>query len=397
MISKGAQVCHVPAWLRAAKLSAVASRLGTPVYVYDADDILKRFTLLHSAMVESVSRRAEIIYAIKANSNERLVRVLLEAGASFEVSNIHELQFCLGIGVDQKRIHYSNAICGGGTPDGVEDVRVSTPRLEQLKDLLRSGRPNVGARVAVARGLSDFPSLRMPGGGKHTKGFGVPADALIRLGESRLFREGLSFLHQHVGSKWSQRWLPSYFRTCSAMSDLASSLARAGCFVRSVNFGGGMDPPACLKEYEVFCRRLAQGIAQAEKKLPVTVQSVALEPGRFLVGQSGVLLLTVLSVEPEGEGTFGVFVDGGYYLASEKARYGISYPVLSTSADRRRPVRCSVYGDVLEPMDVFATDISLPRPRPGDVLAICNVGAYAFSERALFHRRAEPQEYVLLP
>ncbi|MBU2220323.1 diaminopimelate decarboxylase, partial [Patescibacteria group bacterium] len=167
--------------------------------------------------------------------------------------------------------------------------------------------------------------------------------------------------------------------------------------VTHIDFGGGLGIPYAPSEKELdlktFGAELKKYIHEFKKSRGKTVE-FAMEPGRFLVAEAGTLIVSVTDIKQTTKHTF-VGVDSGFNHLLRPALYASYHPIENLSRTRGKRGRFSVAGNVCESGDVFATDREMLAPDIGDVLAICNAGAYGFSMASTYNLRVLPKEILI--
>ncbi|MGE3936832.1 MAG: diaminopimelate decarboxylase [Rhodospirillaceae bacterium] len=356
-------------------LAEVAASVGTPAYCYSATAIEAQYDALATALA---GLPALICFAVKANSNQAVIRTLARRGAGADVVSEGELRRALAAGVPAAKIVFSGvgktaAEMAFGLAAGIGQFNVeSEQELAQL------------SRVAVAAGRTATVALRVNpdvDAGSHHKittgrkedKFGIDlehAAAVFRRGAALpgIALEGLAV---HIGSQLTE--LSPFRAAFAALADLARSLNAAGLAVRRLDLGGGIgityrdepDPP--LAEY-------AAAVRDATADLGC---DLVFEPGRFLVGNAGILLTRVLYVKDGASRRF-VIVDAAMNDLIRPSLYGAWHdivPVAEPAAGTADgPV--DVVGPVCETGDTFATQRVMPPVAAGDLLAIKSAGAY---------------------
>ena len=372
-------------------LRLMAERFGTPTYVYHAPTLRRQAARMH-AMLDGVDAR--VLYAVKANACPAVVRTLRDAGCGLDAVSPAEVLLGLRLGVDPAAMQFSPSMPAPHEADVAVEAGV-TVNLGDLSALDAFGRRHGGAEV----------SLRLNpghGAGHHahvvTAGEGVKFGLkLAEFAEAQALcrRYGLRLvgLHMHVGSGLLDAH--SYAAPLDALLALAATLPG----LRVLNVGGGLGTPYHPGEpdYDDATYRTVVTARLADFAAARPGVSFRAEPGRFLVAHAGVLLTTVTAVKDDGRAEAVPFVgtDTGMNHLIRPALYGAFHEVvnLSRAGAPVRPV--TVTGNACESADVFATARPLPMPREGDVLALCDAGAYGASMASPYNLRPFPAEVLL--
>ena len=372
-------------------LASLARRFGTPLFVYDARAIEARFEVLRAAFA---ARSPLICYAMKANSNRAIVRLLAKRGAGADIVSGGELLRALAAGVPAERIVFSGV---GKTAEELAlglKKGVLTFNVESMGELLalesEARRLKRRAPVSVRLNPDVDPKTHphITTGLKHNK-FGVERSEALRLYEKAAGSRWLQVkgLQCHIGSQITA--VSPYAEMATAVTDLVKELARRRIMMDLIDVGGGLgvtykDEPA------MPLKRLA---ASLDRLLPRGPR-LLLEPGRFLVAQAGTLLTRVLYVKKTASRTFAI-VDAAMNDLARPALYDAWHPVAAVAPRRGKPQRVDVVGPVCESGDFLARDRMLPPLRPGDLLAIGGAGAYGFAMSSQYNSRPRAAEVLV--
>ena len=377
----------------AAPLEAIAAAHGTPCYVYSAGAVARRVRELRAALGERPHR---ICYAVKANGNLAVLQLLRTLGCGFDIVSGGELARVRAAGGDPgdavfSGVGKSTAELRGALAAGIGAVhaesREELARIERLAAERDAVAP-VALRVNPALAeLDTHPHLATGGAGCK---FGVPmaeafAAARAAAAAPRLRLRGLAC---HVGSQLTD--LAPLAAAARELVALADRLRDAGAALEYLDFGGGLGvryrdeapPPAAA---------WAGALGAALGDRPLTL---LLEPGRFLVGNAGVLLTRVEYLKRTAGGCFAV-VDAAMTELLRPALYDAWHAILPVRRDLgREPVRCDVVGPVCETADRLGRDRTLA-VAAGDLLAVFSAGAYAAAMGSAYNSRPAAAEVLV--
>jgi diaminopimelate decarboxylase len=374
-------------------LADIADRVGTPVYVYNADSIRERFRALDAALAPLPHR---ICYAVKANSTLAVLRILRELGAGADIVSGGELARVQAAGFAPDRIVFSGVGKGAGELRTAVATRLGHLNVESVAELERLAETAERLGTDVAVGIRVNPDVTTEthpyiSTGKSGIKFGIPADqvpaaaALIH----RHPRLTLTTLAMHLGSQLSD---PEPFRVgIRRLLELAERLTREGSTtLRVIDIGGGLgirygDERAMAPE------RFAEAVVPL---LAGTGYTVYCEPGRYLVGSAGVLVTEVLYRKHSGGKEF-VVVDAGMNDLVRPSHYQAYHEIVEVEASGRSEVQVDVVGPVCETGDFLALDRALPDVRAGERLAVLGAGAYGFVMASNYNSRPRPAEVVV--
>ena len=373
-------VPDLPPALGPALLLELAERHGTPLYVTDAGVMRDRWGRLRAAFPE-----AEIHYAAKANTNPAILRVLREEGAGLDAVSEGEVVAGLRAGFPPEAITYTGVFPSDGELEAVlaRGTRLNADSEHDLERIARTapGR-EIGLRINPGVGAGHHEHVVT--GGPAAK-FGISATRIAgawrRATDLGLRPAGL---HMHIGSGISE---PDVVR--EALARLARALgevAAAGPPPRFADIGGGIPVPYLPGEAPADLAALAAAVEDALGR----ELRLVLEPGRYLVAESTVLLARVTGVK---EGYVGV--DAGFHTLLRPALYGARHHVSNVTRPGAERVRVDVAGPLCESGDLLARGRSLPRPEPGDLLAVHTAGAYGYSMASRYNSRPLPAEVLV--
>ncbi|MFH2202343.1 MAG: diaminopimelate decarboxylase [Elusimicrobiota bacterium] len=371
----------------------IARRLGTPVYIYSAKGIQDRYREYRTAFSGS---SALICYALKANSNLAICRLLAGEGAGADVVSGGELLRGLRAGFRAGDIVFSGV---GKTIDeldlalrhGVRAINVeSAEELEVLAKLARRRRRRAPIAIRINPDVDAATHAHISTGRARDK-FGVGSAAALELYRRAAADKWLepAGIHCHIGSQITR--LGPYRRALRIIARLLRRLQTAGVRLRHIDIGGGMGI-AYGKGAPLSPRSLAELVNR--ELLDFRDMSLILEPGRSLVGEAGLLATKVLYRKARGRRNF-VIVDAGMTDLLRPALYGARHEIVPVTLSRRQPTRVDIVGPVCESTDVFARGRKLPLPAAGDVLAVLQAGAYGFSMSSQYNSRPRAAEVLV--
>ena len=355
------------------RLADVAAEVGTPVYVYSADAIEAAYREFEAALAP-----ARICYAMKANGNLAVLRLLAGLGAGADVVSEGELRRALAAGIAPEKIVFS----GVGKTDAEMEAALRSGILQincegasEVRSLSRiAARLSLTASVALRINPDvDAGTLDQISTGRKTDKFGVAwteAPALFHeaAGLPGLSMEGIAV---HIGSQLGD--LDPYRRAFGRVAELARMLEADGIAIRRLDLGGGFG----IRYRDETPLPLAGYARVVEEEVGDLGCELVVEPGRRLVGPAGVLLARVVAVKETPARRF-VIVDAGMNDLVRPMMYGAWHDILPLAAPPEgaeyRPA--DVVGPVCETTDKFADERLLPPLEAGDLVAFCEAGAY---------------------
>jgi diaminopimelate decarboxylase len=374
-------------------LAELATRFGTPLYVYSAAAIAGRYREVDDAFH---GYPHTLHYALKANSTLGIARLLRGLGAAADANSGGEIDIALRAGFTPPEIVFTGVGKTGTELERAIQLGLRSINAESEGEIHRIDAiaSSLGTRARVAvRVNPDIDAQSHPHistGLKNNK-FGVAiADARDMCLRTRE-RRGVQIvgLHSHVGSQITQ--LEPLRRAARALVDLATELREAGVAIEHLDIGGGLgvsyegQPVPTAAEY-------------AASVLPIVRPSgldLILEPGRFLVAEAGVLISRVVDIKPQAGGKLFVIVDAGMTELMRPMLYGAYHRIEPLQASDAPEVLCDVVGPICETTDTLGKDRRLRRPEVGDLMVIFDAGAYGSVMASNYNRRLMPAEVLV--
>jgi len=380
----------------AVPVKEIVSRTGTPVYIYSRAALLDRYREIKRAFAPC---KPLVCFSVKANSNINLLRVLARRGSGFDVVSGGELYRALQAGALPRKIVFAGV---GKTAEeiayalesGILIFNVeSEEELAQIDEVARKK----GRRASVALRLN--PDVE-PGthrylttGKKETK-FGIDIGTAREIVERIKNYPGVRMrgIHMHIGSQITD---PSpYARALRKGAEFVEYCREKGVGLRYMNIGGGFGIQYDEKPAPPAARF-------AEKILPIVEKTglrLILEPGRFIVGNAGILVTSVIYTKPS------VASNGKIFAICDAAMNDLIRPTLYHAYHRISPVELrdgreeklyDIVGPVCESGDFLAKERKIPAVTSGDLLCVFSAGAYGFSMSSNYNSRPRACEVLV--
>ena len=376
-------------------LAQIAREVGTPAYVYNAETIRRQFRALEAAFAAIPHR---VCYAVKANSNLAVLRLMHDLGAGADLVSAGEMRRALAAGFAAQSLVFSGV---GKTVDELDETvsagigQVNVESLEELKLLgavaARLDRiTSVGIRVNPDVTTDTHPYISTSHGGIK---FGVPHDqvraAADYIRDHPYLR--LTAVAMHLGSQLLDP--APYAEALGKLVALVKALRAAGVStLESLDIGGGLGiryQPEAGPGMDPSALAAVVGPLAAEAGLPVTM-----EPGRFLVGSAGVLLTEVLYRKHSGGRDF-VIVDAAMNDLLRPSLYKAHHEIVEVVPAGRPAGPVDVVGPICETGDFLALERILPAVEPGERLAALCAGAYGFAMSSNYNTRGRAAEVIV--
>ncbi|MEM1011385.1 MAG: diaminopimelate decarboxylase [Planctomycetota bacterium] len=386
--------------------STLAEVYGTPLYVYSRATLLRHYQQVAEAFAPV---DPTVCYSIKSNGNLSLCRLLVEAGCGMDVTSGGELFRALRAGVDPKRVIFAGvgktdaeiqqALTAGG--EGIAAFNVeSEAEIENLARVAQAADTVATAALRVNPDVDPDTHAYTTTGKKETK-FGVDLDRAEAVFDKYRDLPGirLAGLHMHLGSPIYS--VEPYVLATQKINATIDRLREQGHAVEWFDIGGGFgvnyEHPDQALPVSDFADALVPLLKDRGYK-------VAIEPGRYIAGNAGVLLGRVLYRKTSGSKSF-VISDVGMNDLLRPSLYGAYHFIWPTAGDgpasRDKDVAIpdgetvDVVGPVCETGDFVARGRLLPKTERGDLIAIYTAGAYAFSMASNYNNRPRPAEVLV--
>jgi diaminopimelate decarboxylase len=373
------------------ELLALAEEHGTPLYVVDLDRVRENCARLDAAFPD-----AEVRYALKAHTGRAVLETVREAGLAAECASAGEVERALAAGYDGSEVQYTAVNPPGRDLDHVVDRWRDHPELTvtvgaadtvvRLRERGFDGRLCIRANPGVGAGHHEKVQT-----GANAK-FGVPYDDVAELAESVAGDFELVGLHAHAGSGISGDDLSNHRELVRRMGELAREVASRVGPLEFVDVGGGFGVPYREDEPPLDLESVADATREALGDVSGTL---AVEPGRYVVADAGVLLTRVNTVKEAPDATV-VGVDAGMTTLLRPAMYDAYHEIRNLSATEDvQAISATVAGPICESSDVLCENRLLAAPRRGQLLAVGNAGAYGYEMASTYNSRPRPAEVAL--
>ncbi len=369
-------------------LAEIAADVGTPFYCYSCATLSRHFRVFRDAFA---GQNAMVCYAMKANSNQAVLKTLVNLGAGMDVVSEGELRRALAAGTPPHKIIFSGvgktrAEMALGLEAGIRCFNVeSEPELEGLSDVAVSR--NTQARVAIRVNPDvDARTHAKISTGKSQNKFGVPISRARDVYARARLLPGIAIdgVDMHIGSQITE--LSPFDDAFALLAEFVATLRADGHAIGHVDLGGGLGVPyrfdnAPPPHPEAY----ADIVARRTRALDC---EVFLEPGRLIVGNAGVLVTSVLYVKG-GEGKTFVIVDAAMNDLIRPTLYDAHHEIrpLREAGPSDRRIVADVVGPVCESGDYLALDREMAAPRAGDLIAVLTAGAYGAVQASTYNTR----------
>jgi diaminopimelate decarboxylase len=374
-------------------LEHIAADVGTPAYVYSASMVRDRYARLDDAFASLPHR---VHYTLKANSNAGILRALRELGAGVDVVSGGELFRALRAGFRGEDIIFGGVGKAEHELREALDARVMLVNAESEAEVRLLDRIAREMGIVAPVGLRVNPEVTVDSSHRYIKTgekgakFGVPFDDVLAVARlaAELPNTALLGLDMHIGSQLFR--LDPYVDGVERLIGLLEQIRAAGIdTVRYLDIGGGLGV-AYDGEKEPDLRKFARAVAS---RVQPTGLTLLMEPGRFIVGNAGVLLTRVLYRKHSGGREFLV-TDAGMTELLRPSHYD-AYHRIDAVTPRGGAMRADVVGPVCESGDFLALDRPMDDAYAGDLLAVHDVGAYGYVMASNYNTRPRGVEILV--
>lgn len=367
---------------------SMASRFGTPLYVYDASIIERQVRTLRQAFDP-----IRLKYAAKALTNVSILRFIRQLGVGVDVVSIQEAQLALLAGFRPADIVFTpNCVSFDEIIEGVElGLTINLDNLPVLERFGAKYGSSVPCMLRINPDILAGGNYKISTGHSHSK-FGISIHQADQI-RSTVTRHGIDLcgFHIHTGSELAD--LDVFMK----MADILFGLAREFSTVRFLDFGGGLKvpyrPEDAATDVVALGKRLTEAFRDFAQKEGRTLE-LWMEPGKYLVSEAGFLLVRTNVIKQTPKVTF-VGVNSGLNHLIRPMMYDAYHTIENVSNPHGQWKTYTVVGNVCE-TDTFATDRELPEVREGDLLVIRNAGAYGYSMASNYNSRFRPAEVLVL-
>lgn len=386
-------------------LPELVEEFGTPLYVYSRNRIIENFRTVEAPLAGT---EHTVCYALKANANTALLKILAQEGAGADVVSAGELYLALKAGFPTERITFAGV---GKRDDEIEyalsnDIFSINAESSQELQVISLVAMRLGKKARISLRVNpdiDAQSHPYITTGLRQNKFGIPAEEALKLFQ---YAGSLSHLevigvHAHIGSQITK--VEPFIEAATFLAGLVNSLRKAGLPINHIDFGGGFGVQYING---LTCEGLAlepEGVSVPplnlfiEGVLPVLKEtgcSLWFEPGRSIVANAGALLTKVLYTKENGLKKF-VVVDAGMNDLLRPSLYNAYHQIVPLKLQTYEHERVDVVGPICETGDFLARDRSMNKSKRDDVLAVLTAGAYGYSLSSNYNARLRPAEVLV--
>lgn len=391
-------------FLRSFSLEELAEKFGTPLYVVDAEQIKERYTEVYKAL-SRYFKEFEVCYSYKANHSLSVVKLLANLGAGATVVSSLGLELALVSGVRPSKIVFDGPSKSSGELTQAISSKIGLINAESFEELSLINSiaeklnctANVGVRVNLNIQTKTHKKIST---GLLSHKFGISATDVIRLLPKIKKFKNINFigLHSHIGSQILN--FEPFAKQARFLAKLYSRIIKEyGIALSIIDLGGGLGVHYGAEDqkvsYEDYARTVFNEIKNVVSKEEVNFPKIVVEPGRYIVADSSLMLTKINYVKKLGNKKW-LLVDAGMNDFIRVALYDAYHEIVPVrKLNKKFSEQYNIGGPVCESSDVFALNRKLPAMKSGDLLAILDVGAYGLSMASNYNVRSIPRTIMI--
>ncbi len=364
-------------------LASAARAFGTPLYVYSEKRLRDRINLVKN----SIGKIGSVYYAVKANANPYLLRIISSSGFGADTVSIGEMKVAISSGFPKDHIAFSGV---GKREDEIafaigNNILINAESTEEI-ELISAIKNGIHIGIRVNPNVSPETHRYITTGNYENK-FGIPidsaADAFLFAKEKGLLPDTI---HMHIGSQISKT--NSFMEAFNKIVQLRKTLKSKGLEIKNIDLGGGFGI-TYKNENEFPIKTFAEEVS----RIKIEGVKFVFEPGRFIIGSTGVLLTKVLYRKLYNKNF--IIVDAGMSDFIRPALYGAYHKVLNCRERDSKNITADIVGPICESSDFIGKNRMIALPERGDYLAVLDTGAYGFSMSSNYNGRPRPAEVII--
>ncbi len=381
----------------------LAKEFGTPVYVFDENEIVNNIRAFKSSMNESYGGNGLVVYASKAFCCKEMCRICAREEIGMDVVSGGELYTALSVGFPAENIvfHGNNKtydeLCAAVSSNVGRIIVDNIYELDMLNEIAKEQGKTVGIMFRIKPGIDAHTHDFIRTGQIDSKfGFALETGEAMEAVKAALQMSNIKLrgLHCHIGSQIFD--IDPFELAADVMLKLFADIkAQTGAELEELNLGGGFgikylesDSP---KPYGDYMKRVSAIVKAKSEEYGIKTPFIIIEPGRSIVGAAGLTLYTVGAVKEIPDIRTYVSVDGGMADNPRYALYNADYEIIcANKANEERTQTVTVAGKCCESGDLIQEGTALQPVEPGDILAVLSTGAYNYSMASNYNRIPKP-------
>ena len=375
------------------KVRDIAQKIGTPFYLYSYKTIIDHYRKIKEAFSE-VSPL--ICFSMKSNSNLAICKALVNEGAGLDIVSGGELYKALKVDVNQKKIVYASV---GKTLNEIKTAIKnnillfnveSIPELELINKVAKALNKKVEVSLRLNPEVEPDTHYYIKTAKKDSKfGIDFKTAETVFLNRNKYVNLNIVGIHLHIGSQITQS--KPFVKAINRAVVLVKKLEEQGVKLKYLNIGGGLgiiydrEKPQTAQEF-------AKAVIPILKRVNL---KIILEPGRFIVGNAGILVTKITYIKKTQAKKFAI-VDSGMNDLIRPSLYEAYHEILLLHEKKGPKFKYDIVGPICESADFFGKDRRMPELKLGDYLAIMSAGAYGFSMSSNYNSRPRCAEVMVV-
>ena len=371
-------------------LEDIANTQATPFYVYSQSKITNTFDQLKNSL------NSEIFYAVKANSNQAIIKLMASLGAGADVVSVGELERAIKAGVEPQKIIFEGI---GKTNKDIAfaiEKNIRLINIESIDELERVNEVGINQNKTINIGIRlnpniDGQTLDKISTGKKTDKFGIDTDKLDEIFHVLEVSKNVNLIgiSCHVGSQIFN--INVFAEIFQKMKTNAQIFLDKGYAIKHVDLGGGLGVSYHHDQEILNLQILKDEIDKCYINVPY---KLSFEPGRYLVANAGILVTSVITTKNNG-GINYLITDAGMQTLIRPALYQAHHEIQSVSVNTNQQIDYTIAGPICESSDIFSKNISLPQQKVGNLIIIKDTGAYGKVMASNYNSRGLPLEILV--
>jgi len=368
----------------------IAKSQPTPFYVYSQSKISDTYNQLKNTL------KTEIFYAVKANSNQAIIKLISNLGAGADVVSLGELKRAISAGVNPKKIIFEGI---GKTKKDItyaieKNIRLinieSVDELQRINELAQSQNKKVDVGIRLNPNI-DAKTLDKISTGKKTDKFGIDTNKLDNIFQVLEVSTNINpiSISCHVGSQIFN--INIFSEIFKKMKNNAKIFTDKGYAIKYIDLGGGLGVKY-KKDEEILNLKLVKN--EMDKYFNHTPYNLSFEPGRYLVANAGILVTSIITIKNNGGINF-IITDAGMHSLIRPALYDAHHEIEVIESNNNQLIDYTIAGPICESSDIFSKKISLPKQKVKNLIVIKDTGAYGKVMASNYNSRRLPIEILV--
>ncbi|RCK47694.1 diaminopimelate decarboxylase [Thalassospira profundimaris] len=373
----------------------LAQQVGTPFYCYSTATLERHYKVYASAFD---GLDATVCYALKANSNQAVIKTLAKLGAGADVVSVGEMRRALRAGIAPSKVIFSGVGKADAEMREALEADIAQINVESIPELIELNRValDMGKKARIALRINphvDAKTHEKIATGKAENKFGIDWTRAIEVYRDAAAMDGIDVtgIAMHIGSQLTD--LTPFREAFTRLAGMVEELRTHGIEIKNLDLGGGLgiayqgETPPLPDAYGQMVRETVGHLGC----------HITLEPGRLIVGNAGILVSRVMYIK-DGEAKRFVILDAAMNDLIRPTLYNAYHEIIAVNeaGDGDKMATVDVVGPVCETGDTFGKDRKLPDTlQPGDLVAICSAGAYGAVMSSTYNTRALTPEVLV--